>query len=466
MEQETIAAIATPFGSGGIGIIRISGTNATAIAGRLFRRSVSRAAAESKVRIDQYNSHHLTHGYIVNGDQIIDEVLLVVMKAPHSYTREDVVEVQSHSGAIVLNQILKLILSRGARLADPGEFTKRAFLSGRIDLSQAEAVADIIAAKSQAALRISTSQLTGAMKSQVDCFVEHLNHVVAQLQAHLEFSDEIDAVLDLQRLADDLAHHVVIPTKQLVADYNSGHLLRDGVRMDIVGRPNVGKSSLLNRLLQKERAIVTNLPGTTRDLIEDCFSIDGIPILITDTAGLHVTQNPVEIIGIQKTHDNIARSDLVLFVVDGTRPFQEGDLEIFQRIHAKKVILVINKMDMLDRREGLSTPQAYQGVPLVLISALTGEGVGRLKAQIAGLVMGGVEIDPGRILVPNLRQKLAFDLALDALERSIQALSLGVGEELIIDDLEMARNAFFQIIGQSVEKDILDEIFNRFCIGK
>jgi tRNA modification GTPase len=466
MEQETIAAIATPFGSGGIGIIRISGTNATAIAGRLFRRSVSRAAAESKVRIDQYNSHHLTHGYIVNGDQIIDEVLLVVMKAPHSYTREDVVEVQSHSGAIVLNQILKLILSRGARLADPGEFTKRAFLSGRIDLSQAEAVADIIAAKSQAALRISTSQLTGAMKSKVDGFVEHLNHVVAQLQAHLEFSDEIDAVLDLQRLADDLAHHVVIPTKQLVADYNSGHLLRDGVRMDIVGRPNVGKSSLLNRLLQKERAIVTNLPGTTRDLIEDCFSIDGIPILITDTAGLHVTQNPVEIIGIQKTHDNIARSDLVLFVVDGTRPFQEGDLEIFQRIHAKKVILVINKMDMLDRREGLSTPQAYQGVPLVLISALTGEGVGRLKAQIAGLVMGGVEIDPGRILVPNLRQKLAFDLALDALERSIQALSLGVGEELIIDDLEMARNAFFQIIGQSVEKDILDEIFNRFCIGK
>ncbi len=466
MEKETIAAIATPFGSGGIGIIRISGTQATTIAGRLFRHTRARPSPQDDSSIDELVSHHLTHGYIVDNKHIVDEVLLAVMKAPHSYTKEDVVEIQSHSGVLILSRILQLVLNKGARLAEPGEFTRRAYLNGRIDLSQAEAVADVIAAKSEASLRISTTQLMGVLKQEVESLITQVKTILTQLEAQIEFGDEIEATIERQNMARKLNDEVLKPTRLWVSQYEEGHFFRDGVRMDIVGQPNVGKSSLLNRLLKKDRAIVTEMPGTTRDLIEDHFSIAGIPILITDTAGLHTTDNPVEKIGIQKTHHNIDRSDLVLFVVDGSNTIGDADLEIYQKIRAKKVVLVINKIDLVGADEEVSIPGAYHGINRVLVSALHGDGIEDLKKAVVRVCAGGIEIDPGRTIIPNLRQKIALDLAAGSLENALAGLHGNYAEELIVDDLNLALRALYQIIGQKVESDILDDIFNQFCIGK
>lgn len=466
MEQETIAAIATPFGSGGIGIIRISGSKATAIAGALFRCAGTGPDESSYQAIDCFASHHLNHGYIIQGDHVVDEVLLVWMKAPHSYTVEDVIEIQSHSGAVVLNRILNLVLSHGARLAEPGEFTKRAYLNGRIDLSQAEAVADIICAKSETALQISTKQLTGAMRSAVGQFIERLNQLMAQIQAHLEFSEDMNEDLDNQHIKDELQQELIVPIKRLLTQYRNGHLLRDGVRLGIVGRPNVGKSSLLNYMLRKERAIVTHLPGTTRDLIEETFSIGGVPIVITDTAGLHATEDPVEKIGIQKTHENIEQSDLVLLVVDGTQALLSEDETIYLKIKSKKVILVINKMDLVAADRTLVLPEPLKHLPKVELSALTGKGVDALQTLVVEQAVGGVEVASDRGVIPNLRQKLALDLCLGALERAVDGLALGGSEDLVVEDLGSAQTALNQIIGQDVQVDVLDEIFSRFCIGK
>ncbi len=466
MEKETIAAIATPFGSGGIGIIRISGSQATNIAGRLFRHTRTRPSPQNSRLLDELLSHHLTHGYIVDENHIVDEVLLAVMKAPHSYTKEDVVEIQSHSGVLILRRILQLILEKGARLAEPGEFTRRAFLNGRIDLSQAEAVADVIAAKSEASLQISTTQLMGAMRKEVESFIAQLKNILAQLEAQIEFGDEIEATIERQNLARQLNDEVLKPTRLLVSQYEEGHFFRDGVRLDIVGRPNVGKSSLLNRLLKKDKAIVTEIPGTTRDLIEDHFSIAGIPILITDTAGLHATDNPVEKIGIIKTHHNIDRSDLVLFVVDGSNVIGDADLEIYQKIRAKKVVLVINKIDLVGAGQEMSIPDAYHGIKKVMVCALNGDGIEDLKKAVVQVCDGGIEIDPGRTIIPNLRQKAALDLAAGCLENALTGLYGDGAEELIVDDLYSALSALSQIIGRKVESDVLDDIFNQFCIGK
>lgn len=466
MKNGTIAAIATPFGSGGIGIIRLSGPDATAIAGKIYRRSFDVRNSSHSKSDHCFRSHHLMHGYILDGSQVVDEVLLVVMNAPHSYTKEDVVEIQSHSGVVVLLRILKLVIRHGARLAEPGEFTKRAFLNGRIDLSQAEAVADTISAKSDTALKISTSQLLGMMKVQTEELIQNLNVIVAQIEAHFEFGDEIEAELDHHHISEQLAQKVIMPTRLLVSQYDEGHLLRDGIRMDIVGRPNVGKSSLLNRLLQKDRAIVTELPGTTRDLIEDCINISGIPIIITDTAGLHRSEDPVEIIGMQKTRDNISRSDLVLFVVDGSSHFLDADLEAYGQIQAKKVLLVINKIDLVENPSELKIPELCQNIPHVKISALYGQGIEDLKSEVCSICAGSIVIDPGRTIIPNMRQKIAIDLALVSLEQALQGLNDGIEDTMIIEDLKQARNALDQIIGVDINSDILDEIFSQFCIGK
>ncbi len=468
MEQDTIAAIATPIGSSGIGILRISGPNAVSIVLRLFRGSPHSTRFSKCQRQDKIKTHQLIYGHIYDptDETLVDEVLLAVMKAPRSYTREDVVEIQAHSGPVILSKMLNIVLGQGARMAEPGEFTKRAFLNGRIDLSQAEAVADMIAAKTEKALHVAAAQLNGGMQKSISNLTSKITDIQAELEANIEFSEDIDEHLDHENLILNLNKEIILPVKKLIKKYDNGHILRDGLRMGIVGRPNVGKSSLLNRLIKKERAIVTPLPGTTRDLIEDQFSIAGIPIIITDTAGLHDTTDPVEIIGIQKTHENIEQSDLVLFVVDAKTPFLLEDDNIFNLIQSQNVLLVINKIDLVDDSNEIYIPEKYKQYPVVYTSALYEHGFKDIRNAISSLCFGGIRIDPGRTIIPNLRQKLTLENAIKALESVRVGLEKKLSEELIVNDLAKAKDELKQVIGENVQDDILDAVFGKFCIGK
>jgi tRNA modification GTPase len=468
-DGDTIAAIATPIGSSGIGIVRISGEKAVDIAQLLFRKNPRTPIAANGDDLRRIASHHLQHGYICDpGNQdIVDEVLLAIMRAPNSYTREDVVEIQSHSGPVILNRLLKLVLGNGARLAMAGEFTRRAFLNGRIDLTQAEAVADMIAARSEDALKLAVTHLTGQMKEALEGILEKVTELQAELEAGLEFGDELEFP-DIQReqIAEKLKEQLMMPVEALIAHYQQGNMIRDGVRLGIAGRPNVGKSSLLNYLIRKDRAIVTALPGTTRDLIEEYFSIEGLPVIITDTAGLHDTQDPVEIIGIQKTRESIDQADLVLFLIDGTQPFVDADDRAFAAIEKQNIILVVNKVDLIDDLERIHIPERYCSYPVHFISAKFGNGIDMLKSEIKDRVLGNVAIDPQRSLVPNLRQTLALEAARDSLKAVGDGLEQKVGDELLLIDLAAARQSLENIIGNAHDSDILDEIFGRFCIGK
>ena len=468
MEKDTIAAIATPIGSSGIGIVRISGSKALSIAQKLFIPQHADGHNDLSEAGEGLKSHHLHYGYIreqgKNG--IVDEVLLAVMKAPKSYTREDVVEIQSHSGSVILSKILRLVMDCGARLSEPGEFTKRAFLNGRIDLSQAEAIADMINAKTEAGLKLAGTHLYGGLKSAVIKFIDFITDIQVEIEAGIEFPDDVDCFENHDGIAEKINKKIVEPIVELIRHYDDGHVLRDGIRLDIVGRPNVGKSSLLNRLIQKDKAIVTHLPGTTRDLIEDHINIEGIPILITDTAGLHVTDDPVEIIGIQKTKENIRISDLVLWVIDAQNGITEEDRQVFEQIAHQNILLVINKRDLLERGQKVVVPDEFVTVPKVMISAKFGSGIGRLKEEIKGKCLREVDIEPGRTLIPNFRQKSALTEALKWSRSVVEGLKNHRPEELIAADLLYAKNALGVITGDNIRGDILDDVFSRFCIGK
>ena len=467
--QDTIAAIATPVGCSGIGIIRISGSNSIGIAKNLFRTVADCDHAPDPAFLDQLPSHYLKHGFIcdVSDRTVVDEVLLVIMRSPKSYTREDVVEIQSHSGAIILGKILNMVITQGARMAEPGEFTKRAFLNGRIDLSQAEAVADIISAKSEDALKLATTHLTGALRETLQPLLEFIVDLQAELEAGLEFPDEVaPPAIDRLKIRQSILEKLIYPIRALVAHYNEGHLVREGIRLGIIGRPNVGKSSLLNYMIRKDKAIVTPVPGTTRDSIEEQITLAGLPVLLTDTAGLHDSLDPVEIIGIKKTREQIHQSDLILFLIDGTQPFLDTDLAAFQPVKDLNVIVVINKIDLVGEPPVLSVPEPFNQHPWVCVSAKYGHGINTLKENIKQHCYGSVTIEPGRSLVPNLRQKLSLEFVLDTLIKVDQHIEEQAGEELVVMDLEMAKRALNEILGHSVSTDVLDEIFGRFCIGK
>jgi tRNA modification GTPase len=469
VDGDTITAIATPIGSSGIGIIRISGDRSVGIAKKLFRKEKNQHQTPDPTFLDRLPSHYLTHGYIYDPSNqgIIDEVLLVIMRTPHSYTREDVVEIQSHCGPVILNKILKLVMARGARMALPGEFTRRAFLNGRIDLIQAEAVGEMISAKSENALKLAISHLTGQMKEAVFGVVQKIAGLQVELEAGLEFGDELsNPEIDYEGLNVLVQEGLIRPIERLLTHYNDGYLIRDGIRLGIVGRPNVGKSSLLNYLIRKDKAIVTPMPGTTRDLIEEHINIGGVSFIITDTAGLHATQDPVETIGIQKTRENIDQADLVLFMIDGNQPFIGADDIAFEQIGAKKIVVVINKVDLVVDPAVIPIPGKYASHSVVFVSAKYGQGIEMLKEKIKEQTLGAIAIEPGRTLVPNLRQKLCLESALDAILRVQEAIKMHTGEEFVLMDLGLAKDALNEIIGTQFNNNLLDEIFSRFCIGK
>ena len=471
MEYDTIAAIATPIGSGGIGIIKISGKDAFSIAEAIFQRSHaswSLGRTEGDALSFPSKSHRLYHGNIVNPEtgQVLDEVLLSAMKAPRTYTREDVIEINTHSGYIVMASILDLVLQKGARLADPGEFTKRAYLSGRIDLTQAEAVIDIINSRTEKSLEIATSQIKGDLKNRIESLRNSLIDILTQVEAVIDFPEDVGDVIDVDSVNQILNKGVIDELSDMVAQYENAHFLRDGLKMIVVGRPNVGKSSLMNRMIQDDRVIVTPIPGTTRDLIEETLNIRGIPVIIADSAGLHETNDPVEVIGIEKTRAYIHASDLILFMIDASDPFTIEDQKIYQAIGDKRVILVINKIDLVEDGFKPEIPETWDKIPSIRISALYGNGLSSLKDLIAKLAIGDYKLEVQNKIIPNLRHKIALEKSLEFAVSAGEELRKGTSFELIAIDIKDTLDSLGEIIGAVAKEDVIDQIFRRFCIGK
>ena len=471
MDNETIAAIATPRGAGGIGIIKISGTNSLAIAKLIFKRS---EFSSDQLRdthnsfIPPFKSHHLYHGYVVNpyNGRTLDEVLLTVMLSPNSYTKEDVVEINAHSGPAALKAILELVLKTGARLSAPGEFTKRAFINGRIDLTQAEAVIDTINAKTEKSLQVANSHIKGGMRSSIEQIRDSLFEVISKIEAAIDFHDDVGDLVKTDDLLSLIQNKVVAPLTKLINQYRCGHVFRDGLKIVIVGRPNVGKSSLINSLIKKDRVIVASVPGTTRDLIEETINIEGIPIIITDTAGIHDSEDLIESISIQKTYEYVHKSDLIIFVVDNSCCLTKDDYKIYDKIKDKRVLLVINKTDIENEHSVFTIPYQWKNMSSVKISALYGRGVDNLKNLIAAASNDGLNFNVESEIIPNTRQKVALDRCLESTSNAVEGILKETPFELIAIDLHQAFKALEVISGIDVSDDVLEQIFNRFCIGK
>ena len=475
MDNSTIAAIATPGGGGGIGIIKISGPKAVLIATVIFSPAEQPATTDSGNRSSPktaihagFQSHRLNYGHIIYPDtgRIVDEVLLSVMKAPRSYTKEDVVEINAHGGQVALNAILELVCKHGARIAEPGEFTQRAFLNGRIDLTQAEAVIDIINARTDKSLQVATAQVDGKLRRSVEQIREFLIELLARTEAAIDFPDDVQDTAEPKRTAAEVEAGVIKPLRTLIRYHVDGRVIRDGLKVAVIGRPNVGKSSLLNCLVQKERAIITSLPGTTRDMVEETLNIQGFPISLTDTAGLHDTEDPIEVLGIEKTIENIHGADLVLFMIEANRPLAVDDTNIFERIRSKPFIIVLNKIDLVNVDDLVKLPAAWGEMVCVHTSALYDRGIDRLKDQIIATAFGKEPIDLDAAIVPNVRQKLLMEDGLEAAENINRALDNGTPMELVAIHLQEAIDSLGQILGTNVKVDVLDQIFSRFCIGK
>ena len=467
MDNATIAAIATPGGRGGIGIIKMSGPDAVMIVKAIFRPCNDDYDLTDS-RNNGFQSHKLNYGRIVDPEtmRVLDEVLVSVMRAPRTYTKEDVVEINAHGGAVALQAILKLVLEQGARLAVPGEFTKRAFLNGRIDLTQAEAVMDIVNARTDSSLKIATSQIEGRLREKIESIRQHLIQLLTHAEAAIDFPDEVDDIFNGRKIIPDVKNKVIRPLEDLVRNYLDAHVFRDGLCVAVVGKPNVGKSSLLNRLLQKDRAIVTDIPGTTRDVIEDTINISGVPVILSDTAGMHETDDPVETIGIEKTIDHVNGSDLVLFLLEADYPVSDEDYHIFEHIKAKPLIIAVNKIDLVRDETDIDLPDTWSKYDTAFISALYGQGIDSLKDLIVKSFTGQNSIDLNEMIVPNLRHKISLERGLSAALDVVSELENNVTTDLIAINLQEAIDSLEEILGTNAKVDILDQIFSQFCIGK
>jgi len=443
--QDTIAAISTPIGECGIGIVRLSGREALPIVQRLFSRKLE--------------NRRLVYGHIVDPDsaEMVDEVLVAYMKAPHTYTREDIVEIDCHGGAIPLQRILGLALRQGARLANPGEFTLRAFLNGRIDLAQAESVLDVIQSKTQASLRLAMQGLDGKLSEPVREVRRSLMDILAYLAARIDFPEDEVAEQDVREPLEKARSAL----QQLVANADAGMVYRQGVRTAIVGRPNVGKSSLLNRLLRQSRAIVTPIPGTTRDTLEETVNLKGVPFLLIDTAGIMESNNVVEALAVERSRKAITQADFVLLVIDTSEPLTQSDRGLIDLLSEKTVLVAANKGD-LPRRADMDELPWLQ----VSTSALTGEGLEGLETAMVNSVLGGKVVTSDALLVTNPRHKEALQRAERHLRLARAALEENLPDDFVTIDLTAALNALGEITGEAVTDELLDIIFSRFCIGK
>jgi tRNA modification GTPase len=466
--EETIAAIATPPGPGGIGIIRTSGPLSFQIFQKIF-------LPRNKEKIQNVESHRMYYGWIMNpvSSCPVDEVLAVFMKAPHTYTRENVVEIQCHGSYLVLQEILSIIIENGARLAEPGEFTKRAFLNGRLDLTQAEAVVELIEARTDAGRSMAVGQLQGKLYDKVSAIQEKLVSMRAVIEVAIDFPEDETDILDHSALFRQLKEEVEKPLRALIARADEGKIFREGISAVILGRPNVGKSSLLNTLLEEDRALVTEVPGTTRDTIEEYVNIKGMPVRIVDTAGIRHTSETVEELGIQRARAKVADADLVLFMLDATEPLIDEDRALYKDVkensRSQKLLLVLNKIDIAPDISPEQYSSELENAELVSISAKEHTGIQELKDTVFSLITGhkeGPGWDPGDTVVPNVRHKDALKKALEACARVEEGLNADVSPDLLAIDLQAALGYLGDIVGETTTEDVLDVIFERFCIGK
>ncbi|MDY6854173.1 MAG: tRNA uridine-5-carboxymethylaminomethyl(34) synthesis GTPase MnmE [Thermodesulfobacteriota bacterium] len=458
LEEDTIAAIATPIGMGGIGIIKISGPKSFQIAQRIFR---------SKHHPFSLQSHQLHYGEVIDtkDGSSIDEVLISFMRKPLSYTKEDVVEINCHSGILVLQRILEIVLREGARLAESGEFTKRSFLNGRIDLSQAEAVIDIVKSQTNASLKIANQQLRGVLSKEVKRIKEVIVSLLTPIEAAIDFPEEdIDIISfkELQSKISGLKDKIIA----LIDSYEEGRFYREGISAVIVGKPNVGKSSLLNCLLKENRAIVTPIPGTTRDFIEEAISIKGFPLKIIDTAGIEDTRDIIEEEGVRLAKEKLSCAEIVLLVLDSSQGLNQGDFSLIGELIDKKVVIVLNKIDLVYESTLNRLKTALNNYPTVQISALHFWGIEELKEAIFSTIAHYRFDVSSSVFVTNTRHKIALEKTLESLRLTDESIRKEMSPEFIVLDMQLALKYLGEIVGETTSEDILDAIFSDFCIGK
>ncbi len=460
--RDTIAAIATPRGQGGIGIVRVSGVHAIHIASQLFRGPHGTSPP------GELPTHTLTYGHVVDttSGEHYDEVLLGVMRAPKTYTAEDIVEFNCHGGTAPLTAVLEAVVNAGARLAEPGEFTKRAFLNGRLDLAQAEAVAELIGAKTERSLKIALNTLTGNLSAAVNRLNDKTAALLAEIEASIDFPEE---KLDFMKIETQLqtAQTIHAELTQLLETAAEGRLIKDGATVAILGKPNVGKSSLLNVLVETSRAIVTDTPGTTRDTIEETINLGGIPINLIDTAGIRKTEDIVEQQGVQRSKEVIKKAEFLLLMFDASKPLNEEDKELLQTANSHQALLILNKVDL----PIVTAPEALQAHcqkrRIVQTAIPDGKGVETLKASLqTELLDGEIEVAGESPIVSNARHQEALRRANEALKHAIESLANAMPPELVAVDLHSSLDGFGDIVGKTTTEDILDRIFSQFCIGK
>ena len=455
---DTIAAAATAMTASGIGIIRMSGPDSRKIAGKIYR------SKGGKKKIEEVSTHTIHYGFICDGDEVIDEVLVMVMDGPRSYTGEDTVEIDCHGGVLAMKRVLETVIKYGARPAEPGEFTKRAFLNGRIDLSQAEAVIDIINAKNEYALKSSLSQLRGNIQRAVKNIREGIIYQIAFIESALDDPEHISIDGYGETLKEEIKKQKKAVQK-LLDTVREGKLLKEGIKTVIVGKPNAGKSSLLNLLVGEERAIVTEIAGTTRDILEETIVLSGISLRMIDTAGIRNTEDVVEKIGVGKAIEHAKDADLVLYVVDSSVPLDENDEEIIQLVKEKKAVVILNKTD-LDQVVFEQELREKTGQPVVPISAKEEQGIDDLEQQIKDMFFDGELSFNDEIYITNLRHKTALEEAKKSLELVEDSIEMQMPEDFYSIDLMNAYEALGSIIGEAVGEDLVNEIFSKFCTGK
>lgn len=451
--DDCIAAISSATGEAGIGIVRMTGEGCVDVLDSVFKRANDNA--------DLIN-RKMTYGHIVDDNEIVDEVLVCYMKAPHTYTREDVVEIYTHGGVVAVRKVLEVLLNNGARLAEAGEFTKRAFLNGRIDLSQAEAIIDMIKAKTDKAYSVSMKQLEGSVNRNIKNLRDKLLDMLSHVEYSINFTEDMQDELDNTPVLNE-GKEVLIKLKKLSESANRGRIIRDGINTTIIGKPNVGKSSLLNALLKENRAIVTDIPGTTRDVIEEYIDLDGISLKINDTAGIRDTEDIVEKIGVEKSVSFISDSDLIIAIFDSSREFDDEDRKILDLIRDKKSIVLLNKID-LDGE--FDVDENLEGIEVIHTSIKNNEGIEDLENKIIEMFNDGYIEANNDNIITNIRHRDIINKAIKSLESSLHDMEAGVPIDCFEVDLRNAWEILGEITGETVDDDVLNKIFSDFCIGK
>lgn len=458
IEFDTIAAIATALGEGSVGMIRVSGPDSVQIADSIFK---------SKKRLQEAETHTLHYGHIVDpgSEDVVDEVLVALMRSPRSYTKEDVVEIHCHGGIVVVQRVLQIVLAAGARLAEPGEFTKRAFLNGRIDLSQAEAVIDLIRSKTDSSMKLALKQVEGYLGNKIRKLRQKLIELLAHIEVTIDYPEhdvEEVAVRHILKQGTEAVEEI----SEMLEGARTGRILREGIRTVIIGKPNVGKSSLLNALSKTDRAIVTDIPGTTRDILEEQISVRGIPLQIVDTAGIRETEDVVERIGVERSRSALEDADLVLFMLDASRELADTDRDLLRHVKGKPALILLNKLDLPRKISADSIRELASGALIIEMSVKEGQGIARLEQEVERMFLSGGIEGKEAAYVSNARHIALLEKSKRQLEEAIQSAESGMTLDLVAVEIRDAWETLGEVIGEAVGEDLLDQIFSQFCLGK